>query len=343
MFRGLLVALLLIEGIAWADDAVDPLAQARNAVAGSDYTTARGQLASALEAGGHSPGELAELYRLSGTVYAALGDGKAAAAAFTRLLVLSPKATLPAGTSPKIRRPFDDAVHYMVGREPLELKIETTQKPPAIAIVVVSDPLDMVARARVVFSLDGAAEQAKDVVASERTEVALPQGSRIEARVAALDVHGNRLIELGSKDAPIVILGDPPPAAVRVAPAQTLSPLVATAPVESRPLYLRWWPYAAATVALGGATAYFGLAARSDTNELQRIVDDPAHSPAEASAVEDRARRKVLYTNIGLGVTAAFAVTTGVLFVVAPGAHAEVRVTAAPMPGGGALVLGGDF
>ena len=342
MFRGLLVALLLIEGIAWADDAVDPLAQARKAVAASDYTAARGQLASALEAGGHSPGDLAELYRLSGTVYAALGDGKAAAAAFTRLLVLSPKATLPAGTSPKIRRPFDDAVHYMVGREPLELKIETAGKPPAIAIVVVSDPLDMVARARVVFSLDGGAEQTKEIVASERTEVALPQGARIEARVAALDVHGNRLIKLGSKDAPIVILGDPPPVAVRVAPPPP-SQVVATAPVEARPLYLQWWPYAAATVALGGATAYFGLSARSATNDLQQIVDDPAHSPAEASAVEDRARRKVLYTNIGLGVTAAFAVTPGVLFVVAPGAHAEVRVTAAPMPGGGALVVGGDF
>src|SRR5512147_2968848 len=48
MLRGPLLALLLIEGVAWSDD---PLAQARKAVAESDYVAARPALAAALDAG----------------------------------------------------------------------------------------------------------------------------------------------------------------------------------------------------------------------------------------------------------------------------------------------------
>ena len=95
MLRGLLLALLLMEGVAWAED---PLAQARKAVAESDYVSARSELAAALEAGDRSPEEIAEIHRLSGIVYAALGDAKVATEAFTRLLALSPKAELPPGT-----------------------------------------------------------------------------------------------------------------------------------------------------------------------------------------------------------------------------------------------------
>ena len=106
MLRGLVLALLFtvlrLEGVAWADD---PLAKARQAVAESDYVSARPVLVAALQAGGHGPDAVAEIYRLTGIVEAALGDARAATEAFTRLLALSPRAALPAGTSPKIKRP----------------------------------------------------------------------------------------------------------------------------------------------------------------------------------------------------------------------------------------------
>ena len=170
MFRGLLLALLLMEGVAWADD---PLAQARQAVAESDYASARPELAAALEAGGHGPEDMAEIYRLSGIVAAALGDAKAATDAFTHLLVLSPAAQLPAGTSPKIKRPFEAASRFLKAHAPIEVKLDTVSTPPTITLVVVSDPLDMIARAHVAFTIDGGAEHTKDTVASERTDITL--------------------------------------------------------------------------------------------------------------------------------------------------------------------------
>ncbi len=340
MVRGVLLALLVIEGVAWADD---PLAQARKSVAESDYVGARPQLAAALDAGDHSPEELAEIYRLTGIVDAALGDAKAATDAFTRLLALSPKATLPAGTSPKITRPFDAAGRYFKTHAPLEVKLETSSTPPTITLVLGSDPLHMVARAHAVFAVDGGPERTKDVSASERTEIALPAGRRIDARVSALDAHGNHLVEIGSKDVPIVIVGEAPPPPVEAPPPVATPPAVA-AHAAARPLYLRWWPYAAVAVAVGAGAGYFAWSARSDAHEFERLSADPVNHPFdELKAVEDRGRRHVLFTNIGLGAAGAFAIAAGVMYIVAPRNHVETRITAVPVPGGGMMVLGGSL
>jgi hypothetical protein len=339
MIRGVLLALVLIEGVAWADD---PLAQARKAVAESDYVAARTALAAARDAGDHGPDDTAEIYRLSGIVDAALGDAKAATDEFTRLLAVSPKATLPAGTSPKIKRPFDAAAHYFTSHAPLEVKIETLAKPPTITMVVANDSLGMVTKAHVVFAVDGGAEQTKDIAASERTDIVLPAGRRIDARVAALDAHGNHLVEIGSKDVPVVIIGEAPP--VVATPTPKVRPTPAAAPAGPRPVYLRWWPYAAGAAVFGGITTYFAWSAHSAANDLEDLNRNSVfHTFGEAKAVEDRGRRDVLITNIGLGVTGACAIAAGVMYLMTPREHVETRVTAVPVHGGGALVLGGRF
>ena len=340
--RGLWIALawFRLQGVAAADDS---LAQARKAVAESDYVAARPALTAALDAGGRGPDELAEIYRLTGIVAAALGDARGASDAFTHLLVLAPKATLPDGTSPKITRPFDAAARYVASHGALEVKLETRAAPPAITLVVVSDPLNMVATAHVVFTVDGGAERSQDAeVGSERTEVALPAGRRIDARIAALDVHGNHLVDIGSRDVPVVIVGEPPPpVVVAPVPPPPPPPVVRAAP---RPLYVRWWPYAAAGAVALGATGYFALAARSETDDLRRIIADSAHHRfGDATAVEDRARRDVLLTNIGLGVTGALALAAGALYLTAPRDRVETHVAVVPLAGGGALVLGGKL
>ena len=335
------LALIALEGWARADD---PLAVASKAVDASDYLAARPALTAALAGGGRGPEQLVEIYRLTGVVEAALGDARAATEAFTHLLALSPKATLSEGTSPKIRRPFDAASRYIQSHAALEVKIETHANPPVITLVVASDPLNMVAAAHAVFTVDGGPERSKDVdVAAERAEVALPPARRIDARIAALDVHGNHLVEIGSREVPVVIIGEPPPvarAAVRPPPRRTTVAIHA----EARPLYLRWWPYAATAVIAAGATGYFAWAAHSATDELDGIVANSApHRFDDARAVEDRARRDVLLTNIGLGVTGALAVAAGVLYLTTPRDRVETRLAAVPLPGGGALVLGGTL
>jgi hypothetical protein len=334
------LALVGLEGGARADD---PLAVASKAVDASDYLAARPALTAALAGGGRRPEELVEIYRLTGVVEGALGDARAATEAFTRLLALSPRATLADGTSPKIRRPFDAASRYIQSHAVLEVRIETHANPPVITLVVASDPLNMVAAVHAVFTVDGGPERSKDVdVAAERAEVALPPARRIDARIAALDIHGNHLVEIGSRDVPVVIIGEPPPVIAPLRPPARRSTVVARG--QARPLYLRWWPYAAAAVVAAGATGYFAWAAHSATDELDGIVaNSTPHRFDDARAVEDRARRDVLITNIGLGVTGALAVAAGVLYLTTPRDRVETRLGAVPLPGGGALILGGTL
>src|SRR5262249_42576118 len=116
-------------------------------------------------------------------------------------------------------------------------------------------------------------------------------------------------------------------------------PAVALAP---RPIYLRWWPYAIATVAAGGATAYFGWSAYGMARDLQQLsLDHSALSP-EFRSLEDRGQRATLIPNIGFGVTGALGIATGVLFFTRP-RGAEMHVAAVPVQAGGAVVLGGSF
>lgn len=328
--RGLVwiaLAWLWLEDVAAADD---PLAQARKAVAESDYAAALPALGAALDTGGRGHDELAEIYQLTGVVQAALGDTRAATDAFIHLLVLSPAAALPDGTSPKIRRPFDEAARYVASHGTLQIKFEGPEPTGRVAVVVASDPLDMAATVRVVSQTRGRQDLE---VRSERIEVATLDGTSIrDANVTVLDVHGNAL-------AGVVYQRDLRPRTPYEPPRSTI-----VVHARPRPVYLRWWPYAAAGVAAVGVAGYFGLAARSATDDLQAIIaDSPHHTYGEARAVEDRARRDVLITNLGLGAAGALAIAAGALYLFAPRDHTEILSGVAPLPGGGQLVVGGKF
>ncbi|HEX8108503.1 MAG TPA: hypothetical protein VF516_12305 [Kofleriaceae bacterium] len=319
---------LQLEAVAWADDAV---AQARAAVAQSDYAAALPLLIAALDTGGRGREELAEIYQLTGVVEAALGDTRAATQAFLHVLVLSPAATLPDGTSPKIKRPFDEAARYVASYGTLQIKFDWPNQIGPAAVVVANDPLDMVAMVRVVTEPGG--RQDLEVL-SERIEFATPGDAALayHVNVTVLDVHGNTL-------AGVVYMRDVRPREPYVPPRSTI--VVHPRP---RPVYLRWWPYAGAGVATLAATGYVARAARSASHDHDGIIASSAqHHYGDARAVEDRARRNVLLTNIGLGVSGALAVVAGALYVTRPRDRVEPLGGIAPLPGGGQLVLGGRF
>jgi hypothetical protein len=358
MFRGrwctLGLVVAMVGGIGLAGErtarADDALASVHKAIDDLDYATARTQLTAVRDAGGLRPEDLAELYKLTGVVNASIGDAAAATDAFGRWLALAPKASFPAGTSPKIMRPFTAAARASASRGALEVKVDTAANPPVLTVIAVNDPLHMVARARVVFTADGGGEQTKDVATTgERTPIALPAAGRIDARVAALDDHGNHLIELGSKEVPIVIIGDRPPPVVARAPGP--STVTATASTASAPraprsapvaIYRRWWPYAAAAVVFGGGSGYFAYRTHVDADDLRKInTQSSLHTFAEAKTIEDRGHRDALITNIGVGVAGAFAIAAGVLYVLGRHAHTETQLTAVPVAGGATFVLGG--
>jgi len=327
--------------------AAEPLETAKSAVDKSDYPAAKTALADALAAGESTPEQLAEIYRLTGIVTAALGDTQAATDAFERCLALAPKAALPPGTSPKITRPFAAAQAYFKAHERLEVKTETATQPPAITVIVASDPLGMIAKVRVLVVADGKAEETLDRAASERTVVALPKGARLDLRVIALDAQGNHVAEVGSKEVPIVVVGPGEPSApAHVAPpvAKSAAPVKPRAPAHPRPLYLQWWLYGGAAVAFAGAGTYFGIDALRAKSQLDDFNAHSAnHTFDQATSLESRARRSVLFTNIGLGAAGALAIATTVLYVTRPRHAVERQLSIAPAPGGAVIVVGGDL
>src|SRR5512134_2201424 len=107
----------------------DSLDDARKALEISDYLTAKPALETALKAGTADPADLADIYKMIGIVEGALDNAAVSQAAFEKWLSLAPKGTLPAGTSPKIMRPFTAAQTAAKKAGPVQAKTETTEEP----------------------------------------------------------------------------------------------------------------------------------------------------------------------------------------------------------------------
>lgn len=337
----------------------DALADARRAVDGSDYLTAKPLLDEALESGAAGPADLAEIYRLTGIVEGALGNESQAEAAFLRWLSLDPRGSLPPGTSPKITRPFDAAAERAKKKGPIAAKAETADNPPAVTLVVVSDPVKLIAGAKVYFSVDRKPEQSLAADGTGRVKLELERGKRLDLRLHAVDKYGNRVVELGSRDVPIVITSSgevkPDIPVVREAPPKEPPP-------SPRPWYLGPWTWGSATVVAAGVGGYFGYRTHADLSDLDHLnANSLAHPWSEAQALEERANRDLLVTQIAIGAAGVFAIGTVILYLTRPepaareersGTTAATRrragartttIAPVPMQGGGAVVLGGLF
>ena len=324
-----------------ADPALD---RARAAIDSSDYLTARTALSDALARGDNGPDELVEIYRLTATIAAGLGQGSAATDAFERMLALSPKATLPAGTSPKITRPFTVAQTFFKTNAPLQIKVDTAASPPSLTVTIVADPVHMIASARAVIRVDGGAERTLEEPAAPTILFTLPAGRRIDVRVTARDEHGNRLAEVGTADVPVVIVGPAPPSVVVTRPGLVAArPLPPPPPAHHRPVYLAWWLWGGAAVAVAGVGTAYSVGVYDARSDLESLAA-AGHPVSDAKPVESRGDRDALYANIAFGTAGAFAVVTAILYVTRDThTHANEHVVAAPLPGGSAVMLEGRF
>ena len=331
-FRGTCVSAVLLALATTAS--ASPLDDARVAVESSDYMAARAALDKALRAGAASPPDVAEIYKLTGIVEAALGNTEAATAAFARWLELDAKGALPPGTSPKIVRPFKAAQAHATA---IEAKADTEAQPPAVTLAVASDPQKLIASAHVIVVVDGDAPQELD--GAPGTKILLPKGHRLDLQVQALDEYRNRVFELGSREVPLVITGPGDGAVIVKRPIETKP----HEPAHEHAWYFRWYTWGGVALAgaiVSGVAAYETKQNIDQLNLLDRNSLD--HHFNEAQDAETAARRDLLIANIAAGAAGAFAIGAVVLYLTRP--HVEhLPVAAVPMRDGGAIVFGGHF
>lgn len=158
--------------------------------------------------------------------------------------------------------------------------------------------------------LDGKGLEAEQLVRPVRVSVGrhrlTQDGDAVEIAIS----QGQLMpLEVG-RAKPVEVKAPAPAPMVAVEPAKP----VVKARTSSQPR--RWYLWTgAATVLAGGATGYLAFRLRGQQDDLDEILAMPAmHDYAEAVDARDKAERTALYTNIGIGVTAAGALATGLLF-----------------------------
>ena len=284
------------------------LVAARKAIEEVRYDEAQPLLAAALQAGGNSPNDVIELYRLSASTATVLGQPEIAEQFYRRWLALVPDATLPDTVAPKLRAPFERARAAMAGRGRIAVAVRRSGH--AIDVVVESDPLAMVV---------GAAIEAEAPLAPKpfvaRAVRFVDVDPAADVAITILDEHDNHLLSVQ-------------------APAQA-----ATAQADSEsgtPWYRNYLVWAVPAVAFGGVGVGFGIAANGAQREIDELQPDE-HFASELDAAHERRDRYALIANIGFIAGGACAVTAVIMAIVRP--RANVSIAAAPSATGTMFVI----
>ena len=291
----------------------DQMAKAKAEMAQLNYDAAIALLEQAEQSGKNQPAEMVEIYRAMAESHAAMGRTDAAETAFRRLLALDPSVALPAGSSPKLTGPFEGAREFLARRR-IAVECRRTAA-DAATLVVQSDPVDLVAGGRL-LTADGAAVGA-DAQGQGRIALDIPGGAAA-AGCAALDRHGNILARAELSSAP----EEQPDGGAAAGGAQVDGPVVDAGPGErgERPIYARWWPYAALSAAAGGVAIFYGLKMKQAEDDLEALheatmVAGHNISYPDALAIEDRGEGYARNANIALVVTGVFAAVSGGLLI----------------------------
>lgn len=212
-------ALLLASALAAAAAPVhaqDLIAEAEEAYLNVDFEATLRLSSEALESGRLGPDQVTRVYELIGVAAAANGDEDEAREAYKKMLALEPESAVDTNLAPRLRAPFMEARGFWSTRSAsfsVEARLVRAQ---AGLRIVLSDPIDMAARVRVLTRVEGELtamnETVFDAEESRLVEVeGLPDADRIEYVVQVLDTHGNRIAELGNEDEPNVVGRDPRP------------------------------------------------------------------------------------------------------------------------------------
>ncbi len=301
-------ALLLSASVAHADQA--QLAQAELAVEEIDYEAARALVGQALDGGGLAVSDLGRAYRLAGEIAAALDVPDEARDHFLRWILIDPAARLPAGSSPKIARPFAAAQAEAARLGAMSVVARATRRGAVIVVeLTTTDPLGMITAVRV----RGAGSEAR--ATGTRVELEVAETGPVELRVSALDARGNELASrrVTTSDAGVAVTTDAP----------------ATTRARRWPTPVRWPTWTVLGALSAAAGGYFAWRVGQAEDELAALnAASEAHTFDEARAIQQRGDRDATIASAALGVAAAAATVAVLTFVLEPDGH-EVAVAPA--------------
>lgn len=246
------------------------LEEARRLYADLQYARMVPVLEKALGMPGNTPGQLAEIYALLGTVHVILDNQQAAVDAFEQLLAIEPDHELDADLSPKIRSLFARVKRAFVPPVSVSFegrpRVRTTPGRPPWVEVEVADESKAITGMELWYRRDEDGEfikQAMGPVADGRWGGSLPvettglpaAGRRVEYVIVARGEQGATLGVLGSMERPLSFTLLPGAAA----PVATTTSRVQPAGDEeqSTQWYASWWFWTAVgvVVAAGATTA----------------------------------------------------------------------------------------
>lgn len=291
MVRALAVLALCASGAA-ADTRID---DARKAIDEVRFDDAQRSLIAVLEAGGSSPATVREIYKLLGASAVALGKTDDAEKYYRAYLALDPKASLDAGTSPKLRAPFDAAKSYITANGPLDVVAEHVAD--GVRVRVISDPLALVRTARI----------------GETSVALVDRGALVAAAIGpvlVLDRYGNVLVEVAVTGAPAADPALDPADAPPPPP-----PAMPTASPEQRPLGTGFYVLAVPTGLLLAAGVGFGAASFLYNSKVQvALKNSSAHYYTD---VVDRQKKVTLFWKLSAiigGAGLVLAIPTAILY-----------------------------
>jgi len=281
-----------------------------------EYERAYPLLERSLQLGGNDPERVRALLRKLAEVAVILGDDARAQRHFEMLLLLDPDFTLGAGESPKIRERYRLARLRVRGLGSLEARHRW--RGSELRVELVSDPLALVQEIGIAY---------RDPVGGERharsklsAEPRFTVTAAVEVDILLYDSFGNVLVRKAG--------GHP------------------ELEEEEPALLARWYLWAGCSLAFAGGATYFGLAARADQRDLDRLVTDSSgYEYRYAREVADSLERNALMTNVSLGASVAAATTAVIVYLWSRPATSErnVGVSVSPSARGAGLSLAVPF
>ncbi len=287
------LAAVLVLAVAGGTARADELDEVRALEASLEYEKALVLVDHAIARGGLDAHKLAQLHLEAGKLAAGLDHADAARDHFARALAIDPSVELPAGASPKLVEPFEEARAHTT-----PLRVQVTRARDQV-MVGANDPLQLVASIEV-HAVD---ERGREQTSTGRPPFAatLPLRAR-EVRVLALDAHGNHLDEQHLAPEP-----------------ERETPMPATQTRET-PWFGRWpvWTAVAGVAAAsGGFSAWRFSVAQDDWTRLAH--DTTPHDYTQLRAIEDRGRSWALAANISFAVAGTAAIAAVIAGVVGRG------------------------